>query len=122
MVKNWFYNYGRKQDRRDKITYVQRWNLNQVVGHIKEAEIQELCKEETGSNPGTKGYLSGYQKVLAKVMEDLSPEEVSRKWQGNGARSPLLRRFKESEYHHLDGMLQLMSLCLGLRSLMGAGM
>lgn len=44
---------------------------------MKKAEIQELCKEETGSKPGTKKYLSGYQKALAKVMEDLTPEEVS---------------------------------------------
>lgn len=76
MVKNWLYNYGRKRDRRDKITYVRRWNLNQVVGHMKKAEIQELCKEETGSKPGTKKYLSGYQKVLGKVMEELTPDEV----------------------------------------------
>ena len=77
MVKTWFYNYGRKRDRQDKITYVWRWNLNQVVGHLKKAEIQELCKEETGANPGTKRYLSGYQKVLATVMEGLRPEEVT---------------------------------------------
>jgi hypothetical protein len=62
---------------KDKITYIRRWNLNQVVSHMKKAEIQKLCKEETSANPGTKGYLSGYQKALAKVMEDLSPEEVS---------------------------------------------
>jgi hypothetical protein len=75
-VKEWFYNNGRKRDRKDKITYVRRWNFNQVVGHVKRPQIQEICKDETEAEPGTQGYMGGYQQALATVMKDLSQEEV----------------------------------------------
>ena len=44
---------------------------------VKKAEIQVLCREQTGSDPGTKDYMAGYQKALAKVVEDLEEEEMA---------------------------------------------
>jgi cation transport regulator ChaC len=73
-VKQWFYNNARKKDQ--KVTYMRKWSLRQVVGFVRKAEVQDLCKEQTGSNPGTKDYLAGYQKALAQVMEDMAPEDV----------------------------------------------
>jgi hypothetical protein len=76
-VKRWFYNNGRKRDRKDRVRYVRKWNLKQVVGHMEKARIEEVCKEQTGSNPGTRNYLGGYQKALTDVVDNLSEEEVS---------------------------------------------
>jgi hypothetical protein len=77
LVKQWFYNNGRKRSQGDKVNYVRKWNLKQVVGMVKKAEIQVLCREQTGSDPGTKDYMAGYQKALAKVVEDLEEEEMA---------------------------------------------
>jgi hypothetical protein len=78
MVKHWFYNHGRKRNHRNKVNYIRKWSLKKVVGHIKKVEIQEICQEDTGCLPGTKGYISGYQKALASVVEELSPTEEAK--------------------------------------------
>ena len=51
--------------------------MNQVVGHLKKGEIQGICEKETDLVPGTRGYIAGYQKALATVMEGLSPAEMA---------------------------------------------
>jgi hypothetical protein len=76
-VKLWFYNHGRKRASKDKLNYVRKWTLKLVVGHVKKAEVEEICREETQALPGTQEYIAGYQKALAKVVEDLDEEELS---------------------------------------------
>jgi len=44
------------------VNYTKRWTLKHVVGFMKKAEVQEVCKELTNSNPGTREYIAGYQK------------------------------------------------------------
>lgn len=78
MVKRWFYNYGGKQNQKDKVTYVRKWNLKQVVGFLKKVEIQDICQTETQCLPGTKHYIGGYQKALTTVVEGLSKLEKAR--------------------------------------------
>lgn len=56
--------------------YVKKWNLKRVVGVVKEDEVRDRCKDETGANPGTRLYIGGYQKALGKVTEDLTEGEV----------------------------------------------
>jgi len=48
-----------------------------VVGFVKKGEVEELCKAETRSNPGTTDYLAGYQGALRKVVEQLGEEEAT---------------------------------------------
>ena len=103
-MKEWFYNNGRKRDRKDKITYVRRWNFNQVVGHVKRPQIQEICKDETEAEPGTQGYMGGYQQALATVMKDLSHPQ---------------RRCRGSECHFLIKIVQLITFSLRAAELHG---
>jgi hypothetical protein len=57
------------------VKYVKRWNLKSVVGFQRKADIQDVCRELTDSNPGTKKYIGGYQKALSKVVNELTEEE-----------------------------------------------
>lgn len=75
-MRTWFYNNGRKRDHKDKLTYVRKWNVNQVVGCMKKQQIEDLCRQKTNSEPGSKSYLAGYQKALASVVDNLGEEEV----------------------------------------------
>ena len=74
-MKHWFYNNGRQRTDRNKVNYTKCWTLKQVVGFMKKAEVQEVCKELTNSNPGTREYIAGYQKALGRVVEDLDEDE-----------------------------------------------
>jgi hypothetical protein len=75
-VKEWFYNHGRKRNRKDKWNYVQKWTLKRVLIHQKREEIEEICREHTQALPGTREYIGGYQKALAEVVESLDATEV----------------------------------------------
>jgi hypothetical protein len=76
-VKQWFYNYGRKRDRKEKFRYLKVWTKNSVAGFMKRSEIQDVCEKATKSKPGQSKYLAGYQKALAEVVSGLSEEEES---------------------------------------------
>jgi len=75
-VKEWFYNHGRKRNRKDKWNYVQKWTLKRVLIHERREEIEEICREHTQALPGTREYIGGYQKALAEVVESLDATEV----------------------------------------------
>jgi hypothetical protein len=76
-VKEWFYNHGRKRNKKDKWNYVWKWTLKKVVVHQKKREIEDICKEETQALPGTQDYLAGYQKALAQVVDGMDETEVA---------------------------------------------
>ena len=81
------------------MTYVRKWNLKQVVGHVKKGELEEICKNETQCNPGTQGYMAGYQGALGRVVERLGEEEVeeylalAKEWNERSAPPEVQRRF-----------------------------
>ena len=60
------------------MTYVRKWNLKQVVGFLKKADIQDICQTETQCLPGTKHYIGSYQKAVTMVVEGLSKLEEAR--------------------------------------------
>src|ERR1700733_7004057 len=78
MVKEWFYNHGRKNRTKDRVRYFQKWSLKKVVGHVLKTQVEELCKDKTGASPGTKEYIAGYQTALKEGVDDLSAEDRQR--------------------------------------------
>jgi hypothetical protein len=77
-VREWFYNHGRKRNQRDKWNYIRKWTVKKVVAHEMKREIEDICKEETQALPGTRDYITGYQKALAQVVEGLDETEVAK--------------------------------------------
>jgi len=71
----WFYNYGGKGESKEKFRYGKKWTLKRVVGFMRKAEVEEICRRITDSAPGTTKYLGGYQKALSEVLEGLTEEE-----------------------------------------------
>jgi len=43
---------------------------------MKRQQIEDLCRQQTNSQPGARDYLAGYQKALAGVVDNLGEEEV----------------------------------------------
>jgi hypothetical protein len=75
MVKEWFYNHGRKNAVKDRVAYVQKWSMKKVVAHVLKAEVDEICREQTGAMSGAQAYIAGYQKALKEVIEGLSAQD-----------------------------------------------
>jgi hypothetical protein len=75
MIKEWFYNHGRKNAIRDRVTYVKKWSMKKVVGHVLKAEVDEICRNQTGARSGSQEYIAGYQSALKHVVDTLSAED-----------------------------------------------
>jgi hypothetical protein len=75
VIKEWFYNRGRKNRTKDKVTYFKKWTLKTVVGHVLKPEVEETCKDMTAASPGTQEYIAGYQTALKQVVDELSAED-----------------------------------------------
>jgi hypothetical protein len=72
VIKEWFYNRGRKNAIKDRVTYVKKWTLKKVVGHVLKAEVDETCRDQTDAPPGAQEYIAGYQTALKQVVDGLS--------------------------------------------------
>ena len=58
--------------------YVWKWSIKNVVMYMRKKEIEDICKEETQALPGTRNYITGYQRALAQVLDGLDKMEVAK--------------------------------------------
>ena len=73
MVKNYLGNNGQKV-KKSKNPF-RSWSISQVVGKLHKEEVERLCQEKSGEAKGTKAFISVYQKVLAKFVEELTDDD-----------------------------------------------
>lgn len=68
-------NHARRRKPKIHVSYIRAWSLPQVVGHEKKAEVEQLCREQSGHPPGSKPYFGMYQRVLSDFVKTLSAED-----------------------------------------------
>ncbi|KAG1900013.1 uncharacterized protein F5891DRAFT_980629 [Suillus fuscotomentosus] len=69
MYKQWFYNNGARKQRVRKhlIKYGRKWTAR---------EVKTIIQEQTGMKLGEKGMMKHYQRVVTKIMQGLTSDEL----------------------------------------------
>jgi hypothetical protein len=85
VVKDWFYNHGRKAKNSTK-NYGRRWTLRQVVYQLHKTSAIEQMERLSGAKAGSKEALAKYQEAITHIMDGMTrqqlteTEEERKKW------------------------------------------